>query len=106
MASWLPSFLSSGSSLPDGTPLRVPTDKVVPVGFFDDTIFFRTFTVYVTFVYDEVLDVDKLHNGMTRLVKKKGWDKLGARLRRSVSRGRLSSHLNRRIPGMRKGIIC
>lgn len=85
MASWLPSFLSSDSHPSAGKPLRVPTDRVVPVGFFDDTIVFRTFTVYATFVYDEVLDVDKLHNGMARLVRRKGWDKLGARLRRSVS---------------------
>lgn len=85
MASWLPPFFSSDSDPPASTPLRVPTERVVPVGFFDDTIVFRTFTVYATFVYDEVLDVDKLHNGTTRLIERKGWDKLWARLRRSVS---------------------
>ncbi|KAK7739250.1 hypothetical protein SLS62_011276 [Diatrype stigma] len=50
-----------------GRPARVPTDTVVPVRFFDDTIIFRTFTVYNMFVYDDVLDVEKLHSAMTRL---------------------------------------
>lgn len=66
-------------------PERVPTDTVVPVGFFDDTLIFRTFTVYVMFVYDEVLDVDHLHDGMTRLISRPGWNKAGARLRKAVS---------------------
>jgi hypothetical protein len=66
-------------------PARVPTDTVTPVRFFDDTIIFRTFTLYNLFVYDDVLDVDKLHSSMTRLVSRPGWNKLGARLRKNVT---------------------
>lgn len=65
-------------------PARIPTDTVIPVRFFDDTIIFRTFTVYNMFVYDDVLDVEKLHSSMTRLVSRPGWNKLGARLRRNA----------------------
>lgn len=59
-------------------PARVPTDTVTPVRFFDDTIIFRTFTLYNLFVYDDVLDVEKLHNAVVRLVSRPGWNEAGA----------------------------
>ncbi|GJC90025.1 transcriptional regulator sdnM [Colletotrichum liriopes] len=43
------------SSTPQAPPC-VPTDRVIPVGYFDDTIIFRTFVMYTTFVFPEVLD--------------------------------------------------
>ena len=70
----------SGPKAPD----RVPTDRVTPVGFFDNTIIFRTFVLYTLFVFDDVLDVQKLHGSLERLVRRPGWNKLGARLRKTV----------------------
>ncbi|TDZ99581.1 Transcriptional regulator sdnM [Colletotrichum sidae] len=48
-------------------PQRVPTDQVVPAGFFDDTIIFRTFVMYTLFVFDDVLDVEKLRDSLARV---------------------------------------
>lgn len=66
-------------------PERVASDQIVPVGFFDDTILFRTFVLYTLFVFDDVLDVEKLHTSLERVVNRPGWKKLGARLRRNAS---------------------
>ncbi|KAL2192814.1 hypothetical protein P885DRAFT_81827 [Corynascus similis CBS 632.67] len=82
------SFLSRRRTAPQ----RVPTDQVVPVGFFDDTIIFRTFVLYTLFVFDDVLDVQKLHSSLERVVARPGWNKLGARLRRN-DRGELEHHI-------------
>lgn len=72
-------------SRPPKAPQRVPTDLVVPVGFFDDTIIFRTFVLYTLFVFDDVLDPERLRTSLERVVSRPGWSKLGARLRRNVS---------------------
>jgi hypothetical protein len=80
----LTSMLGFFSSSPKA-PQRVPTDLVVPVGFFDDTIIFRTFVLYTLFVFDDVLDPERLHTSLERVVSRPGWNKLGARLRRNVS---------------------
>lgn len=66
-------------------PPRVETDRVVPVGFFDDTIIFRTFVLYSLFVFDDVLDPQRLRASLESVVSRPGWNKLGARLRRNVS---------------------
>ncbi|CAI4211660.1 unnamed protein product [Parascedosporium putredinis] len=50
-------------------PERIPTDRVVPVGFFDNTIIFRTFVLYTLFVFDDVLDVSRLHDALERVDK-------------------------------------
>ncbi|KAH8889124.1 hypothetical protein GQ53DRAFT_723912 [Thozetella sp. PMI_491] len=73
-------------------PARVPTDTVQPLRFFDDTIIFRNLILYSMFVFDEVLDVDKLHGGLKRLVAREGWQKLGARMRRN-GKGDLEYHI-------------
>jgi hypothetical protein len=65
-------------------PERVPTDQVVPVGFFDDTIIFRTFVMYTLFAFDDVLDPRRLRSSLEQVVSRPGWRKLGARLRRNV----------------------
>ncbi|GJC96139.1 BCL5p [Colletotrichum higginsianum] len=46
-------------------PQRVSTDRVAPVGFFDDTVIFRTFVLYTLFAFDDVLDAAKLR-GLSR----------------------------------------
>lgn len=62
----------------------MPTDLIVPVGFFDNTIIFRTFVLYTLFVFDDVLDPERLRTSLERVVSRPGWNKLGARLRRNV----------------------
>lgn len=69
---------------PSKAPQPVPTDKIVPVGFFDDTIIFRTFVLYTLFVFDDALDPQSLRTSLERVVSRPGWNKLGARLRRNV----------------------
>ncbi|PTB37401.1 hypothetical protein M441DRAFT_30547 [Trichoderma asperellum CBS 433.97] len=79
-------------SSPATAPQHVPTDLVVPVGFFDDTIIFRTFVLYTLFVFDDVLDPERLRTSLERVVSRPGWNKLGARLRRN-DRGELEHHV-------------
>lgn len=83
-------FLFGGRKAPE----RVVTDRVVPVGFFDNTILFRTFVMYTLFVFDDVLEPKKLHCSLERVISRPGWNKLGARLRRSV--GPISSRTPRK----------
>ena len=65
-------------------PARVPTDAVIPLNFFDDTPLWRAFVLYSMFVFDDVLDTEKLRSSLEALVQREGWRKLGARLRRNV----------------------
>ena len=73
-------FFSRQSKAPE----RVPTDTVVPVGVYDDTIIYRTLIMYTMFVFDDVLDHQRLRTCLERVVSRPGWNKLGARLRRNV----------------------
>lgn len=59
-------------------------DKIVPLHFFDDGALWRSFVLYSMFVFDCVLDVEKLYTSLERLVHKDGWWKLGARLGKDV----------------------
>ncbi|KAL6692413.1 hypothetical protein J3F84DRAFT_108135 [Trichoderma pleuroticola] len=77
---------------PSKAPQPVPTDLIVPVGFFDDTIIFRTFVLYTLFIFDDVLDPESLRTSLERIVSRPGWNKLGARLRRN-DRGQLEHHI-------------
>ncbi|KAK2041014.1 hypothetical protein LZ31DRAFT_603027 [Colletotrichum somersetense] len=81
-------FFSSTSP----TPPREPTDCVVPVDYFDDTLLFRTFVMYTVFVFPEVLDTQKLHGSLESVVRRPGWNKLAARLRRN-DQGELEHHI-------------
>ncbi|KAK2059298.1 hypothetical protein LY76DRAFT_571012 [Colletotrichum caudatum] len=73
-------------------PQRVPTDHVIPVGYFDDTTLFRTFVVSTMSVFSEQLDTEKLRDALERVVSRPGWDKLTARLRIN-DKGQLEHHI-------------
>ncbi|KUJ12620.1 uncharacterized protein LY89DRAFT_757174 [Mollisia scopiformis] len=73
-------------------PARVPTDTVIPLHFFDDTPLWRAFILYSMFVFDDVLDSQKLRHSLEALALKDGWRKLGARLR-SNAKGQLEYHV-------------
>ncbi|KAM0820423.1 hypothetical protein AB5N19_06242 [Seiridium cardinale] len=74
------------------TRARVPPDTVVPLHFFDDTPLWRAFVLYSMFVFDDVLDPEKLRRSLAALTQRDGWRKLGARLRKN-SRGGLEYHI-------------
>lgn len=67
-------------------PARVPTDIVVPFRYWDDTALLRNAVVFNMTRYDVALDAEKLYDGLERLVARKGWRKLGGRLRKNVSK--------------------
>ncbi|CZR51145.1 related to LysR family regulatory protein [Phialocephala subalpina] len=73
-------------------PARVPTDTIVPVHFFDDTPLWRAFVLYSMFVFDDVLDAEKLRDSLDTLARRDGWRKLGARMRRNA-KGELEYHV-------------
>lgn len=64
-------------------------DKIVPLHHFDDGPLWRAFILYSLFVLDHVLDAEKLRTSLERLIRKKGWQKLGARLKQNVSSSRV-----------------
>jgi hypothetical protein len=66
-------------------PALVPTDLVLPLRFWDDTVVLKSLVVYSLARYDVALDAEKLREGLEGLVARKGWRKLGARLRKNVS---------------------
>ena len=66
-------------------PPIVPTDQVVPLGWFDDTLFTGNAVFQSAFLFDNALDTSKLRNSLECLVNRDGWHKLGSRLRRNVS---------------------
>lgn len=65
-------------------PARVETDKVIPLGFLDNSPVMTRIVLYNLMVYDDVLDPEKLRDALDRLVQRPGWGKMGARLRSNV----------------------
>lgn len=77
-------FLGTNSSV----EVDRTADKVVPVHYFDDGPLWKAFILYTVFVFDEVLDAEKLRSSLERLTRMQAWWKLSARLRQSVRRAR------------------
>lgn len=65
-------------------PQRVPTDEVLPVHHFDDNRVNRSIIRAWTVRFNDVLDADKLHDGLARLLEIGDWRKLGGRIRKGV----------------------
>ncbi|KAG6358382.1 hypothetical protein INS49_014266 [Diaporthe citri] len=63
-------------------PQRVPTDEVLPVHHFDDNAINRSIILAWTLRFNDVLDADKLHDGLSRLLEIGDWRKLGGRIRK------------------------
>ncbi|KUI61555.1 hypothetical protein VP1G_08740 [Cytospora mali] len=74
------------------TPARVPTDIVVPFRYWDDTVVLKSIIVFHMSRYNAVLDPEKLHKSLERLLARKGWRKLGARLRKNTH-GQIEYHI-------------
>jgi hypothetical protein len=65
-------------------PAHVESDKIIPVGFLDNSPLMTRIVLYNLMVFDDVLDPEKLRDALDRLVQRPGWGKMGARLRNNV----------------------
>ena len=62
-------------------------DEVFPVHFIDQGAIIRTSIINYTFRYNNVLDADKLHSSLVKLLTTQGeWRKFGGRLRLNVGK--------------------
>lgn len=60
-------------------------DVVYPLYTLDNTRFLRDFTLAWTLKFDDVLNVDKLHDSLSQLLETDGWRMLGGQLRLKVT---------------------
>lgn len=58
--------------------------NVYPLRYFDDTPLWRAFILYYMFVFDRILDPEKLKSSLELLASREGWKKVGARIRKNV----------------------
>lgn len=65
-------------------PHEATADKIIPLHFFDDNPLFTRVTLYNLKVFNDVLDPEKLLDGLERLVQRPTWQKLSGRIRRGV----------------------
>lgn len=66
-------------------PVRVATDRIIPLTPYDDNFPTRQTMVHAMLAFNTVLDPSKLHEKLRLLLGREGWNKLGARLRHNVS---------------------
>ena len=62
----------------------VPSDRVLPLHFFESSLLVQGNNMAVSLVFDDVLDPEKLRLALDGLVKRDGWQRLGGRLRKNV----------------------
>lgn len=55
-------------------------EEMIKLHCFDNTHFLRSMVLCLTIRFDDVLDVDKLHQSMVHLLETDSWRKLGGRL--------------------------
>ncbi|KAI0882242.1 uncharacterized protein GGS22DRAFT_170532 [Annulohypoxylon maeteangense] len=85
-------LLSSSSKEVQRPPPMIASDTVVPLHRFDDTPLTRKVIVEFTMRFDDVLDPEKLRISLDKLLSRRDWRKLGARLRLNTE-GRLEYHI-------------
>lgn len=66
------------------TPETVPGDRIIPVSFWDDQDYARGMSLDITLTFNDVLDPERLRDALDTILKKKGWEKFGSRLRKNV----------------------
>lgn len=65
---------------------QIPTDDIYfPLHFMDQIALIPISIMNYTFRYEDVLDANKLHDSLTRLLEIGDWRKLGGRLCQDVS---------------------
>lgn len=65
-------------------PQPLPTDTVVPVPLLDDQPRWHQRCLHYGYLFNDVLDSDKLRQALQRLMEIGEWRKLGARIRINV----------------------
>ncbi|KAF5013466.1 hypothetical protein FDECE_542 [Fusarium decemcellulare] len=70
-----------GAKQHQGLIPKVDTDHVYPTSLLDDTKIYRDMILTWTFCFNDVLDPEKLHSSLTRLMEIGDWRKFGGRLR-------------------------
>ena len=70
-----------------------PTDRVLPLHFFESSLLVQNSNMAVSMVFDEVLDPEKLKSSLENLVKRDGWQRLGGRLMKNVETTTWQWHL-------------
>lgn len=65
-------------------PAIVPTDRVIPLRYWDDLDYLRSICHAFTLRFDDALDVPKLETALLRLMEIGDWGQMGARLRLNV----------------------
>lgn len=63
---------------------QVNTDEIFPVHFIDQAGLIRASIISYTFRYNDVLDPEKLHDSLVKLLGIGDWRKFGGRLRLDV----------------------
>lgn len=66
------------------TMAQAPSDRVMPLHFFEKSPLLQYCNVAMSLVFDDVLDPEKLRQSLEGLVQRDGWQRLGGRLRKDV----------------------
>ncbi|KAH6985360.1 hypothetical protein EDB80DRAFT_224194 [Ilyonectria destructans] len=90
-------------STPRRQPPKVETDDVYPVHFLDDLPSYRAMVLSWTLRFNDVLDADKLHNALAKLLERGDWRKLGGRVR-TRSDGKLEIHVPKEFTSNRPAV--
>lgn len=69
----------------------VDTDEIFPLYFLDNLQAGRLLVLCETFKFNDVLDPEKLHDGLVKLIQFGDWRKLGGRLRKKVKHKQTAS---------------
>ncbi|KAL4926777.1 uncharacterized protein BDV17DRAFT_141202 [Aspergillus undulatus] len=93
-----------GMSLARSPAPRVESDDVYPVHLLDSSKTLRNIVVTWTLRFDDVLDADKLHVSLARLLEIGDWRKIGGRLRLKDN-GELEIHSPRPFTAERPAIF-
>ncbi|KAJ4414023.1 hypothetical protein N0V85_003325 [Neurospora sp. IMI 360204] len=80
-----------------------PTDRVLPLHFFESSVLVQNSNMAVSIVFDEVLDPEKLKTSLESLVKRDGWQRLGGRLRKNAA-GKTEWHIPQKFTAERPAI--
>jgi hypothetical protein len=75
----------AGKASASTLPVSDEEDEVYPVHALDDTPTLRSIVLTWTLCFNDVLDADRIHVALLRLLEMGDWRKLGGRLRLKVS---------------------
>jgi hypothetical protein len=77
-------------------------DQVLPLRFGDSNDIFQKIALDCTFRFDDVLDPEKLHSALNRLLQISNWHQLGARYNKNVSSWFIRNEYSLYVPPLTK----